>query len=69
MSPEDVAFPRGCNNIAKNTSSATIYGKGCPMHVRGALLYNFYIKKRKLQHKYPVIQEGEKIKYITSSDT
>ena len=64
MSPEDVAFPRGCNNIAKNTSSATIYGKGCPMHVRGALLYNFYIKKRKLHHKYPLIQEGEKIKYI-----
>ena len=64
MSPEDVAFPRGCNNIAKNTSNATIYGKGCPMHVRGALLYNFYIKKRKLQHKYPIIQEGEKIKYI-----
>jgi len=64
MSPEEVAFPRGCNNIAKNTSTATIYGKGCPMHVRGALLYNFYIKKRKLQHKYPIIQEGEKIKYI-----
>ena len=64
MSPEEVAFPRGCNNIAKNTSTLTIYGKGCPMHVRGALLYNFYIKKRKLQHKYPIIQEGEKIKYI-----
>ena len=64
MPPEDIAFPRGCNNIAKNTSSATIYGKGCPMHVRGALLYNFWIKKRKLYHKYPVIQEGEKIKYL-----
>ena len=64
MPPEEVAFPRGCNNIQKNTSTATIYGKGCPMHVRGALLYNFYIKKRKLHHKYPIIQEGEKIKYI-----
>ena len=57
MTPEEVAFPRGCNNIQKNTSTATIYGKGCPMHVRGALLYNFYIKKRKLHHKYPIIQE------------
>ena len=64
MSPEEVAFPRGCNNIAKNTSSATIYGKGCPMHVRGALMYNYHIKKKKLQHKYPIIQEGEKIKYL-----
>ena len=64
MSPEDVAFPRGCNNIQKNTSTATIYGKGCPMHVRGALMYNYHIKKKKLQHKYPIIQEGEKIKYL-----
>ena len=64
LPPEEVAFPRGCNNIAKNSSPATIYGKGCPMHVRGALLYNFWIKKKKLSHKYPLIQEGEKVKYI-----
>ena len=63
MSAEEIAFPRGCNNIAKNSSPATIYGKGCPMHVRGALLYNFWVKKKKLTHKYPLIQEGEKIKY------
>ena len=61
---EDIAFPRGCNNIAKNSSPATIYGKGCPMHVRGALLYNFWVKRKKLTHKYPLIQEGEKIKYV-----
>ena len=64
MSAEEIAFPRGCNNIEKNSSPATIYGKGCPMHVRGALLYNFYVKKRKLTHKYPLIQEGEKVKYV-----
>tara|TARA_Y100001938_G_C8072684_1_gene424089 strand:- start:438 stop:2054 length:1617 start_codon:yes stop_codon:yes gene_type:complete len=64
MPVEDIAFPRGCNNVTKNSSPSTIYGKGCPMHVRGALLYNFYIKKRKLAHKYPIIQEGEKIKYV-----
>jgi DNA polymerase elongation subunit (family B) len=64
LPPEEVAFPRGCNNIAKNSSPATIYGKGCPMHVRGALLYNFWIKKKKLSHKYPLIQEGEKVKYL-----
>ena len=37
------------------------------MHVRGALLYNFYIKKNKLSHKYPLIQEGEKVKYVMLS--
>ena len=67
MTAEEIAFPRGCNNIAKNSSPATIYGKGCPMHVRGALLYNFYIKKNKLTHKYPLIQEGEKVKYVMLS--
>ena len=61
---EDVAFPRGCNNIAKYSNPVTIYSKGTPAHVRGALLYNFHNKKRKLTHKYPLIQEGEKIKFL-----
>ena len=42
----------------------TIYGKGTPIHVRGALLYNFHNKKNKLTHKYPLIQDGEKIKFV-----
>ena len=41
-----------------------IYGKGTPIHVRGALLYNHYLRKHKLTHKYPIIQEGEKIKFL-----
>tara|TARA_B100000524_G_scaffold220340_1_gene116111 strand:+ start:301 stop:624 length:324 start_codon:yes stop_codon:yes gene_type:complete len=40
-----------------------VYSKGCPLHVRGTLLYNFYIAKNKLEYKYPLVQEGEKIKY------
>jgi DNA polymerase elongation subunit (family B) len=61
---DQIAFPRSANNLTKFSSSVTIYGKGTPMHVRGVLLYNFYIKKNKLTHKYPVIQDGEKIKYL-----
>tara|TARA_R110002072_G_scaffold105164_1_gene229939 strand:- start:4418 stop:4744 length:327 start_codon:yes stop_codon:yes gene_type:complete len=38
--------------------------KGVPMHCRGSLLYNHFTKKNKLTHKYPLIQEGEKIKFI-----
>jgi len=64
MPLEDIAFPRGCNNVAKNSSPHSIYGKSCPIHVRGALLYNHYIKKHKLAHKFPLIQEGEKIKFL-----
>ena len=64
LPPEDIAFPRGCNNLAKFSGSSQIYVKGTPIHVRGALLYNFHIKQKKLQHKYPLIQEGEKVKFI-----
>ena len=62
--PVDIAFPRGVNGLEKYKSNADIYVKGTPIHVRGALLYNFYVKKNKVSHKYAPIQEGEKIKYI-----
>ena len=61
---ETIAFPRGVNGLAKYSHPTQIYGKGTPIHVRGSLLYNHYIKKHKVQHKYPFIQEGEKIKYM-----
>ena len=64
MPPEDIAFPRGCNGVDKFSNPVTIYGKGTPIHVRGALLYNFHAKKSKITHKYPLIQEGEKVKFI-----
>jgi len=61
---EAVAFPRGVNNLEKYQHRTDIYSKGTPIHVRGALLYNNFVKKNKLQHKYQLIQEGEKIKFI-----
>ena len=64
MPPEDIAFPRGCNGVGKFSNPATIYSKGTPIHVRGALLYNFHAKKTKITHKYPLIQEGEKVKFL-----
>jgi len=64
LPPEDVAFPRSVNGLSKFKSHATVYSKGTPIHVRGALLYNFYVSKKKLEYKYPLIQEGEKIKFL-----
>ena len=61
---EEISFPRGCNNINKWSNPSTVYSKGTPIHVRGALLYNFHNKKNKLTHKYPLIQDGEKIKFV-----
>ena len=64
MPPEDIAFPRSVNGLRKFKSDTDVYSKGCPLHVRGSLLYNFYVSQKELENKYPLIQEGEKIKYI-----
>ena len=60
----EVAFPRGVNNLAKYRHPTEIYTKGTPIHVRGALLYNHYVKSYKVENKHPLIQEGEKIKFM-----
>jgi DNA polymerase elongation subunit (family B) len=63
LRPEDIAYPRSCNNLKKYSSSTDIYQKSTPIHVKGALLYNNLLKKNKLK-KYEVIQEGDKVKFI-----
>ena len=64
LPPEEIAFPRSVSDIRKYHSSADIYGKGTPIHARGALLYNHYIKQKKLDSKYSLINNGEKIKFL-----
>jgi DNA polymerase elongation subunit (family B) len=63
LPPEQISFPRSVSDVQKYQSSATIYSKGTPIHVRGALLYNYYVKEKKLSHKYSIINNGEKIKF------
>ena len=41
-----------------------IYSKGTPMHVRGTLLYNHLVKKYSIDGRYPVVKDGEKIKFL-----
>jgi DNA polymerase elongation subunit (family B) len=64
LPPESISFPRSASDVIKYQSSSDIYIKGTPIHVRGALLFNHYIKQNKLTNKYSLIQNGEKIKFI-----
>ena len=64
LPPEDIAFPRTANNLQKYKAHSTIYSKGTPIHIRGALLFNHYVKQKKLDNKYSVIGNGEKVKFL-----
>jgi len=64
LPPEEIAFPRTVSNVKKYYNYTDIYVKGTPIHCRGALLFNHYIKKNKLDRKYSLIGNGEKIKFI-----
>ncbi|NDB86556.1 MAG: DNA polymerase, partial [Alphaproteobacteria bacterium] len=64
LPPDQISFPRSASDVTKYQSSSTIYIKGTPIHVRGALLFNHYIKEAKLTNKYSLIQNGEKIKFV-----
>ena len=64
LPPEQIAFPRTASDVQKYQSSSSIYAKGTPVHIRGALLFNHYIKEKKLTNKYSLINNGEKVKFI-----
>ena len=62
--PEDVAFPRGVSNMDKYRDKSSIYRKATPIHVRGALLYNYFLTQYNLDKKYEKIFSGDKIKFL-----
>jgi len=64
LPPESIAFPRTASDVVKYRSSSDIYVKGTPIHIRGALLFNHYVKQKKLTNKYSLIANGEKIKFL-----
>lgn len=62
---EDVAFPRGCNELDKwiDNTGGKPYKTGTPIHVKGAILYNYFLKQKKLLEKYEPVYNGTKIKF------
>jgi DNA polymerase elongation subunit (family B) len=64
LPPEQIAFPRTASDVRKYSSSSTIYAPKTPIHIRGALLFNYYIKEKNFTNKYSLIGNGEKVKFI-----
>ena len=60
---EDVAFPRGLSGLKDYRDKTEIYKKGTPIQVRGALLFNHYVKVKQLENKYQSLGDGDKIKF------
>ncbi len=64
LPPEQIAFPRTASDVRKYYSSSNIYAPKTPIHIRGALLFNHYVKEKNLTNKYSLINNGEKVKFI-----
>ena len=64
LPPEDIAYPRSLKGLSKYSSSNGLFAKGAPIHVKGGILYNYLVKKNNLTNKYPLILEGDKIKFL-----
>ena len=63
FTPEQVSFPRRVSNISDWYDRRTIYKKSCPIHVRGSLLFNKYVKAAKIEDNYELITNGSRIKF------
>jgi DNA polymerase elongation subunit (family B) len=64
LPPAEVAKTSGTDDIGKFTDSKGWYTKGCPIHVRGAILYNKFLIDKGLNNKYETIRSGDKVKFV-----
>ena len=60
---EDIAFPRSVRDLKKYQDASSIYRKSTPIHVKGSLIYNALLREHKIDTKYPIIRDGDKIKF------
>jgi DNA polymerase elongation subunit (family B) len=63
---EDIAFPRGVTDLDKwiDPTGRELWKSGAPVHVKASLVYNERLRTTGLIKKYPVIKNGDKIKFV-----
>ena len=79
--PHEIAFPKGISDLHKYYNADTeenfhagvfgtgsLHKKGCPIHVRAAISYNYLIRKHGLVLYYNEIKSGSKMKYVFLRD-
>ena len=59
---EQIAFPRGLNGMKEYSSPTSIYKTGTPIQVKGALLFNDMLKRKKVKN-IPPLTDGDKIRF------
>ena len=62
LSFDSVASPSSVNGISEYSHPTLLYSSGTPMHVKGAIVYNAYLKQHGLDKKYDPIRDGNKIR-------
>lgn len=63
MPAEKVSFPRGITHIEKWKDRNTLYKKGTPIHVRGAIVFNNKMSEIGLDKTMEDIKNGSKVKF------
>ncbi len=61
---EQISFPRGVNDIDKWLRADGSWESGAPIHVKASIKYNELLRKTGLINKYPLIHNGDKIKFV-----
>lgn len=64
LGSKELSVSRSVSDVRKYTHSSGSYTKGTPIGARSAILYNQFIVENNLQHKYKLIQNGDKIKTV-----
>lgn len=65
LPPEEIGLNGSVNDLLKYSDKGGFgYKKGCPMHVRAAIVYNIALRDLNLTKKYQPIVGGDKIKLL-----